>query len=392
MRRSNPAQKSDKKLVIMIFVLLTFGLVVIYNATAYFSQSALQSAFRFVSLQLVWILIGLIGFFFFARYDYKKLGMLSFILFVCTSVILLVLGFVGVFVCTAETSTGIGFVPCINGASRWFYINPPPFPAVPFVGVVGFQPGELAKLVIILYLATQLSKFERNKASAHDPFIVYLVTSLFFALLLFFQPNMSTAVLVFLIGSVVYFASDFSIIPQLVSMPILGSLGFLVMLTSDYRRERFLTLIGINSGDSQAAGYHIKQILIALGSGGLFGVGFGQSRQKYQYLPEIASDSIFAIIGEEFGFIGTLSVLLAFGYLIFLGITIAKSAPDMLGRMLATGIISWIGIQFFINVAAMTKLIPLTGVPMPLISYGGSSMVISLVGLGILQNIQRQSV
>lgn len=334
--------------------------------------------------------MGLVGFFIFSNLDYKKLKSISFVLFVASIILLVILGFVGTFFCKAPDDVGTLFVPCINGASRWLYINPKPLPAFPFVGVMGLQPSELAKLSIILYLAVQLSKFENRKKQNLDPFIVYLVTSILFAFLLLLQPNMSTAVLVFMIGSVIYWVSGYSSLPLLIAGPITGGLGLLLMLTSDYRKARLLTLLGVTSEVDFGAGYHIKQIMIALGSGGFFGLGFGQSRQKYQYLPEVASDSIFAIIGEEFGFVGTSIIVLTFGYLIYLGFNIAKKAPDKMGRMLAAGITSWIGLQFFINVAAMTKLIPLTGMPIPLISYGGSSMVFTLVGLGVLRNIQKQ--
>jgi cell division protein FtsW len=147
----------------------------------------------------------------------------------------------------------------------------------------------------------------------------------------------------------------------------------------------------LSGNDADASSYHVKQALMALGSGGIGGVGFGQSKQKYQYLPEVASDSIFAIIGEEFGFVGTACVVFAYLYLVYRGFVIAKNAPDLLGKLIATGVSSWLGIQFFVNVAAMTKIIPLTGVPIPLISYGGSSMVFSLMGLGILANINETS-
>ena len=202
---------------------------------------------------------------------------------------------------------------------------------------------------------------------------------------------MSNAVLVFLIGTVIYFVSGNSLRPLILSSPIIILTGILVMLSSAYRRARLFTLLGFSDGSVQEVGYHIRQVLIALGSGGLFGVGFGQSRQKYQYLPELASDSIFAIIGEEFGFVGTTLVILVFTYLIYLGYKIAKNAPDMLGRMLAFGITSWIAIQFFINIAAMTEIIPLTGVPIPLISHGGSGIFFVLLALGILNNIQKES-
>lgn len=311
-------------------------------------------------------------------------------MFVVSLFFLLILGFVGTFFCRNPQDTGTIFAPCLNGASRWFYLNPPPLPEIPFFGVLGLQPSELAKFSIILYLAFQLSKFDNKKNKGHDPFVVYIVATLLFSGLLLLQPNMSTAVLVFLIASVIYFVSGHTLLPMIISAPIIGLLSFLMILTSEYRKTRFLTLLGLMPETELEAGYHIKQVLIALGSGGFLGLGFGQSRQKYQYLPEVASDSIFAIIGEEFGFLGTSIVVLLFGYLIFLGLSISKKAPDLLGRMLAAGITIWIGFQFFINVAAMTKLIPLTGMPIPLISYGGSSMVFTLMGLGVLRNIQKQ--
>jgi len=382
--------KANRSLLIVIFSLLVFGLFIIYNSTAYYAQSAFGNPFRFVFLQTAWILAGLVGFIFFSNFDYKKLKHISFVLFVISMGFLLFLGFIGLVLCRSPESAGILFTPCINGASRWFYFNPEPLPALPYFGVLGFQPSELAKLAIILYLSTQLSKFEKIKNPESDPFIVYMVTTVIFSFLLLLQPNMSTAVLVFMIGSVLYFVSGYPLLPILISTPILGVLGVILTFTTEYRRARLLTLLGVTSGSGYETGYHIKQVLIALGSGGLLGLGFGQSRQKYQYLPEVASDSIFAIIGEEFGFMGTSIIILVFGYLIYLGLSISKKAPDMLGRMLAAGITSWIGLQFFINIAAMTKLIPLTGMPIPLISYGGSSMIFTLIGLGVLRNIQKQ--
>ena len=381
---------ANKTFLILIFSLLLFGLFIIYNATAYFSQATFGSPFRFVILQLVWIASGLITFLIFSNIDYRKLKTISFLLFVASLFFLLILAFVGAFFCKGPDDTGTLFAPCINGASRWFYFNPKPLPEIPFFGVLGLQPSELAKFSIILYLSFQLNKFGQKKTSGNDPFVVYIVTAIAFSVLLLLQPNMSTAVLVFLIASAIYFVSDNSLVPLIISAPIVGLLGFLSILTSDYRKARFLTLLGVVPETELEAGYHIKQVMIALGSGGFFGVGFGQSRQKYQYLPEVASDSIFAIIGEEFGFMGTTAVILMFGYLMYLGLSIAKRAPDVLGRMLASGITLWIGFQFFINVAAMTKLIPLTGMPIPLISYGGSSMIFTLAGLGGLRSIQKQ--
>ena len=371
----------SKSLILLILFLLVFGIVFIYNSTVFYSQDVFGGAYRFVVLQVVWVLIGLAGFWFFYKFHYKNIAKIAYPLFLVTIVLLAILGVIGLLPCSVD----IIFAPCINGTNRWFYLNPPPLPRIPIFGVFGFQPSELAKLSLVLYLSVQLDKVLKQRGNA---FLIFLATSALISFLIFLQPNMSTAVLVFLIGTVIYFASDAPIAPLIVTTPVLGVVGFLFMLISPYRRERLFTFLGGKAHEiNDAAGYHIKQILIALGSGGFFGVGFGQSRQKFQYLPEVAADSIFAVIGEELGFIGTTVLVILFAVLIYKGYKIAQEAPDMLGRLLATGITTWIGLQFFINVAAMTKIIPLTGVPIPLISYGGSSMFFSLMGLGILANI-----
>ncbi|HSX39541.1 MAG TPA: putative peptidoglycan glycosyltransferase FtsW [Candidatus Saccharimonadales bacterium] len=380
MKRIN-THPADRSLLITIFALLILGIVFIYNATVIYSQDVFGGPYRFVLLQIAWVSVGLLGFYFFYKFDYKNISKIAYPLFIVTIGMLGLLALIGLLPC----SVNIIFSPCINGANRWFYLNPPPLPRLPILGILGFQPSELAKLSLILYLSVQIDLAIKK---GNNLFTIFLVSTGLISFLIAMQPNMSTAVLVFMIGLVMYFASEAPLTPLLVLGPVGGVVGVLFMLVSSYRRERLLTFLGGRSEQLDAStGYHIKQILIALGSGGIFGVGFGQSRQKFQYLPEVAADSIFAVIGEELGFIGTTFLVLLFGYLIYKGYKIAQDAPDMLGRLLATGITTWIGLQFFINVAAMTRFIPLTGVPLPLISYGGSSMVFSLMGLGILANI-----
>lgn len=393
MRKQNTAQNLDKSLLFIVFLLLFFGLLMIYNATSYSAQNLFGNAFRFVYLQLAWIVIGTIAFFVFSNINYKKLEKISYILFLANLILLGFLAIIGLFVCRAPADTGVGFAPCINGASRWFYFNPAPFPALPFFGVLGFQPGELVKLTLIMYLSIQLSKFTTKTKEDEGAFGVYFLTACLVSALLILQPNMSTAMLVFSLATIIYYVSSLPLKPLLTFLPVVFVLAVVVALILPHTRARIMTQFKSDSVEDAQEGsaYHIKQILISLGSGGVFGVGFGQSRQKYQYLPEVATDSIFAIIGEELGFVGTFMVVGAFGFLIYKGLEIAKNAPDDLGRMLATGLTSWVALQFFINVAAMTKLIPLTGVPMPLISYGGSSMVFSMIGLGILYNVQKNS-
>lgn len=376
-------KSKDRSLLYIILAFLGFGLLMIANSTVITSKSLYGQPYKFVLLQLGWVLVGLVCFFAFLKFDYRNLSKVSYILFIIDVLFLVLLAVAGVFPC----SNKMPFAPCINGANRWFFLNPSPLPPIPFLGVLGFQPGELAKLTIVLYLAIQLSK---NIEKKKDLFMVYIIISGLLTGLVLLQPNMSTAMMIFALGTIVYFVSGAPLKPILIMVPIALVLVGVVIMISPYRRQRLVSLF---SGDSSESGtsYHAKQALVALGSGGIAGVGLGQSKQKYQYLPEVASDSIFAIIGEEFGFIGTSLLVFAYLYFIYRGFMVAKKAPDLLGKLLATGISSWFGIQFLINVAAMTKIIPLTGVPIPLISYGGSSMVFSLMGLGILANINEVS-
>ncbi|MBN1162352.1 FtsW/RodA/SpoVE family cell cycle protein [Patescibacteria group bacterium] len=378
MKKTPPAHNT-RNLLILIFILLFIGIIVISSSTSVYSQSLYGSPYRFTILQAGWIVLGLIGFYFFYKYDYKKLDRLSYFLFVGTIVLLLLLALVGFLPCDKS----ISFIPCINGANRWLFLNPAPLPEVPFLGVVGFQPGELAKLSLIIYLSIQISKnLKRNE----DVFVVYAVVSGLTSLLILFQPNMSTAVMVFALGSMIYFSSDAPLGTLLKMVPIALVAVVILVVSSPYRRERLVSLLGLGKEETS---YHMEQILISLGSGGLTGVGFGQSMQKFHYLPEIASDSIFAVIGEEFGLIGTTTLVVIFSYFIYIGYRISQESKDTLGRLLAVGITSWVALQFFVNTAAMTGIIPLTGVPMPLISYGGSSMVFSMMGMGILASISR---
>lgn len=390
---TNTAPNNARAILTLIFSFLLTGIFLIADATVIYATNLYGDPYRFAFLQLVWILIGLVGFSFFYRVDYKTLSKLSYILLLLNFIFLGILAFAGIFRCRVD----FNFAPCLNGAHRWLYFNPPPLPKLPFIGVLGFQPSEFAKLSLILYLATQISKLVKN---GEKPFKVFLVISGLVSGLIMMQPNMSTAVMLFAIGTAIYFASNAPIRNIIyLAVPIILLVVCFVMF-SPYRRERFMTLVrhnssqatqGVQKSQDETSDYHMNQVLISLGSGGFWGVGFGQSKQKYQYLPEIASDSIFAIVGEEFGFVGTTVIIGMFSYFIYKGLQIAKNSPDLLGRLLAVGVTSWIGLQFFVNVAAMAKIIPLTGVPIPLISYGGSSMLFTMMGLGLLANVAKNS-
>lgn len=379
-------RRADKYLLSLIALLLFFGLIMIYNATSIYSQGSLGDAYRLVLLQVGWIVLGLVGFFIFLKIDYNRVRKIAFPIFLFALIFLALLAIANIF--TNCEGNGIIFMPCINGAYRWFYFNPPPMPELPVVGVLGFQPSEFAKFALVFYLAVILEKSVREKK---DSFFVFTIVAGLIALLVVLQPNLSTALLLVSIASVMYFVSGASLIQFFISLPIISTLSLLLMFASEYRRQRILTYLNPSETGDLTLGYHIKQIQIALGSGGFWGLGFGQSRQKFHYLPEVAADSIFAVIGEELGFIGAFIFIIVFTLLIQRGYVIAKNSRDLLGKLLATGVTTWIAVQFFINIAAMVRIIPLTGVPLPLVSYGGSSMIFSLMGLGLLANVSKKT-
>jgi len=267
------------------------------------------------------------------------------------------------------------FVPGMGvralGAHRWLNF-----------GFFILQPAELAKLVLIIYLSAWFSKVEKGKL------IAFLLLLGIIIGLVIIEPDLGTAIIILSIALILYFLSGAPFIQFLLLFPILliGVSGLAII--APYRFRRLTTFFNPES-DPLGASYQIRQVLFALGSGGWFGVGIGKSRQKYQYLPEANTDSIFAIIGEEVGFIGAIFVVVSFLFLVWRGFKIAKGAADPFGKLLALGISSWVGIQTIINLAAMVALLPLTGVPLPLVSYGGSSLIILLSAFGILLNISK---
>ena len=259
----------------------------------------------------------------------------------------------------------------VSGASRWLSIGP-----------VTIQPVEAIKLSSIIWLSVVLENGPRLKILLGLILLVGFITG-------FLQKDLGSTIIFVLSAASLFLVSGGSIL-QLVGTSILAVFaGFILVITSEYRKNRLVAFFNPFS-DPQGFTYHISQVLIALGSGGLFGLGLGESRQKF-YIPEVTTDSIFAIVGEELGFIGALVLILLFGFLIIRGFRIAQNAPDQFGKLLAAGLTSWLGIQAIINLSAMVAFLPLTGVPLPFISYGGSALVANLAAVGILLNISRKS-
>jgi cell division protein FtsW len=346
----------DTKLLFLILILLVLGLIAVADASAPQALNVFSDKYYFVKQQLVWSLAGLVIFLILTRIKYTLWEKVATPLFLVSLILLVVVLIPGV---------GVKYL----GARRWLSLD-----------FFSFQPSELTKLTLAIYLA--------KVASKKKTILSYIVPVGLVAGLIMLQPDLGTAIVTVAMAMVQIFYSGVNIL-QFIGVGIIGvliSVGLIV--SSSYRRARFLTFLQ-QSQDPLGRDYHIRQILLALGSGGIFGTGLGQSRQKYLFLPEAATDSIFAIIAEEIGFVGGLLLIIAFAVFTFRGLAIAREAPDKFSQVLALGITAWIGGQAFLNIASMTALTPLTGIPLPFFSYGGSSLVMILIACGILLNISR---
>lgn len=350
----------DRPLLIGIVGLCLFGLLAVLNASSVAAFRDFGDQYHFVKDQGTYIIIGLGLMYVVSMIDYR----LWYRLAVPMLSILLVL-LIAVFI------PGIGIKAL--GAKRW--IN---------FGFFVLQPTELAKLVLVIYLSAWFANPEKGRLL---PFLTLLGLVLGLIIL---QPDLGTSIIIASIAVTLYF---FSGVPwkQLLLIIPLGISAIMVMaLSAPYRMRRLLTFLDPDS-DPLGASYHVRQILIALGAGGLFGVGIGKSRQKFEYLPEATTDSIFAIIAEEIGFLGSLVLFAIIIICLWRMYLIARRAPDRFGKTLAVGFAIWFGIQTIINLSAMVSLMPLTGVPLPFISYGGSNLISLLIGFGILFNIGKSA-
>lgn len=352
-------KRMDFLLLLTTGILIVFGLLMVYDASAIQGLKDFKDSLYYIKQQLTWVAVGIASMVFFVGFNYKKFKSLAFPLLFLSLILLL-----AVFI--------PGFGVSGGGAHRW----------LKFAGVT-IQPAEIIKLTGVIYLAVL---FEKKVRLA--PFLILLVgVSVITAV---FQKDLGSTVVFVVTAATLYFASGGSIWHFVISLPVGGLALLLLILTSGYRSKRILAFLDPFS-DPQGFTYHISQVLIALGSGGLFGLGLGHSRQKFEYIPQVSTDSIFAIIGEELGFMGGTLVIVLFAIVLIRGFKIAQNCPDNFGKILALGLTSWLGIQAIANLSSMTALLPLTGVPLPFISYGGSALVANLTAVGILLNISKQT-
>lgn len=357
----------SKKLLWIIFILVIFGLAVLSSAGIVAGQKKFNSPYYYVFHQLEFgIIPGLVLMFFFSKINYKFFRKISFLFLFCV-LALMILVFI--------PSFGQG----LKGATRWLNIGP-----------ISFQPSEILKLAIVLYLAAWFGgRKERIKNWAYGmaPFFIIMA---FVMLLLVLQPDVGTLIVVMCIAGGIYFFAGISLKQFLgIALMLAAILAFLIAV-EPYRFDRIKSFMN-PSVDPRGISYQINQSFVSIGSGGLFGLGYGHSKQKFGFLPEVVGDSIFAVIAEELGFVGAAATVVLFIVLCFFLTQIAKNAPDKFSSLLVMGVNLWIMSQAFINIAAISGLAPLTGIPLPFISYGGTAIISLLGGLGIVLNVAKRS-
>jgi cell division protein FtsW len=354
----------DAVLVGSIAVLVAIGLVMIFSASSALAIAQHHDAAYFLKRQIVWLVVGIVAAFAAYRIDYEHLR--RFAPFALVASVL---------------SLGLVLIPHIGldsgGARRWLG-----------AGSFALQPSEFAKLSLVLYLAAALSsKGERVRSLVNGVVPLALVTALL-AVLVLKEPDMGTASLLTFTAGAMLFAAGARIVHLLMVLMVTAPWVVLLVMHDAYKRARILAFLNPWK-DTQDKGFQIVQSLLALGSGGPFGVGLGFSRQKFGWLPETYTDFIGSILGEELGFIGMFAVVALFVIFAYRAARIALNAPDRFGYFLALGCMAMIVIQAFVNIGVVTSSWPVTGVPLPFISFGGSSLVVSLVAVALVVNVGR---
>ncbi len=349
-----PWRGVDLSLLLIVIALASLGVLLVYNASLVEANSKFGDPWHFAKQQLLWLGIST-GAMFVTMSLPLEWWKRNAKLFLWITVFLLAVVLLG-----SKTL----------GAKRW-------------LSVAGFnlQPSELAKISLSAYLA----KLSFNGTTSIKN---YFITAGLVLILMILQPDMDTMIVLAASVGIIYWLSGAPTkhLVYLIGVGILGGLG--LILSSSYRMDRLTSLLNV-TGDTQDTSYHAWQVLIALGSGGLFGTGLGQSRQKYGFLPEVAGDSIFAIIAEELGFIGGAILVLALLYVILRSLRAAGRAEDKFAQLFGAGLTTWLAVQILVNIFSIVGLIPLSGITLPFISYGGSSLLITMATMGIILKISK---
>lgn len=356
----------DFWLLFSILSLMAIGIVMVFSASSYYALHEFGNKYQIFIRQTIWAIIGIIAMFVVSKLDYRRIAQASPI-FLAISILLLIMVLI----------PGIG--KSLNGSRRWFNL-----------GFTTFQPSEFSKLAMILFFAFSLSKNGDKLKYFFTGLLPYLVVIGIHDFLLYKEPHMSCIILITLVSVIMLFCAGARIRHFLAMAVPAAVLGWQLLIGHDYREERLLSFMDPFKY-KQGSGFQVVNSLYAIASGSVFGRGLGKSIQKYLYIPEPHNDFIFAIIAEELGFVGALTVIVLFMLFIWRGIKIAMNAPDMMGSLIAIGMTSLIAAEAIINIAVVTSTLPVTGMPLPFISSGGTSLVFMLAGMGVLLNISKSS-
>jgi cell division protein FtsW len=359
-------KKTDYIFLAYTGLLLVFGLIMLMSASSAIGEARFGDSFFFIKRQLVYSLIGLVGFFVMANIPYIFWKKYMWVVY-AGIITLLTLVFV----------PGLGITS--KGAQRWIDL-----------GIVSIQASEFVKLGLIMFIAGYASLLKERIQQFQEGFAPLLVFSLIPIALVVLQPDIGTVSIMFtILFGLLYVAG--SRISHLVLLATAGivALGIMIVI-APYRAARLTTFLHPEL-DPLGIGYHINQAVLAVGSGGIFGLGLGNSRQKFEYLPEVHGDSIFAIIAEEMGFITVTALVVLITLIAVRGLRIAKHAPDDFGRLMVSGVIIWFIAQSYLNIGAIIGLLPLTGAPLPFVSHGGTALITILAAFGVITNVSKQS-
>ena len=355
----------DFTLLITVFILLGLGIVTVLSASSPTALAETGNSYRYVERQILSAVIGIALMFGLSKVDYKVFQKKYKVIFLSCILLLLAVPIIGV-------SSG--------GAKRWIAIGP-----------ISFQPSEIAKVGVIIFYATWLTKNKDKLKTFKDGFVAPLLMIVpIVVIVLILQNHFSATLVICMLVAILMILAGCKIrYFVFIGVPLVAvGVGALFAMGQGFRMQRLITFFDPWQ-DIAGDGWQIVQSLYAIGSGGLFGVGLGESKQKYLYLPEPHNDFIFAVLAEELGFIGCAVVIILFAILIWRGITISMKAPDMFGSLLAAGITSMIAIQVLINIAVVTSSMPVTGMALPFFSYGGTALIIILASVGILLSVSR---
>lgn len=357
-------KKERKYLLLLVFLATIIGIIMIYSASSIWAEYKFNNKFHFVILQSMFFLVSIFIMFIISKIDYhiyKK--HCNFILLISFILLILVL------------IPGLGQLK--NGSRSWFSLGP-----------VSFQPSEISKIALIIFLSKYISNYQKDiERKIPSIFPVFIIIGLFFSLIIL-EPDMGSAMVIMLTLCIIIFTSGIklSFFGFLSLLGIIGLSGLIIM--APYRIKRIVSFINPWL-DPLGSGYQIIQSLYAIGPGGLFGLGFGNSIQKQFYLPEPQTDFIFSIICEEFGILGSVIITVLFGLIFYLIVKIALKQTDLFAKFLCFGLGILIILQALLNLCVVVGLIPVTGVTLPFISYGGSSLLVSMASIGIILNISK---